>query len=55
MNALMIGIRKWIVPLERFMIWQGELTTALDNVITEGYRLTNTVGLSSCTSLFCVY
>jgi hypothetical protein len=55
-NAPMIYIRKWIVPLERLMMWQGESTTALDNVVTEGYRLTNIVGLSCCTSsLFYVY
>jgi hypothetical protein len=34
----MIDIRKWIVPLERFVIPQGESTTALDDVVTKDYR-----------------
>jgi hypothetical protein len=51
----MTDMRKKIVPLERFVIGQGEAMTTLDNFITEGYRLTNSVGLSTCTSLFCVY
>jgi hypothetical protein len=51
----MIDIRKWIVPLERFVTWMGKAMTALDNVITEGCRLTNIVGLFNRRSLFCVY
>jgi hypothetical protein len=42
-------MRKHIVPLERFVMGQGEAMTALDTLITDG------VGLSNSTSLFCVY